>query len=117
MANTIKNLNITQIGDKKILLNGEINRDNVLDLVEFFAENQVPYYSQLEIDISELKIESGLTLLTLTNTLGALAKRVSSLSVSGAPKSLHNSLYSTGLLSGSSPIALINIKEDEAAFA
>lgn len=110
--NISSDLKIERIEDGRIILSGDINRTNVLDLVESFTEHPVPYYQSLEIDIGALQIESGLTLLTLTNTFGALAKRVSSLTVTGAPKTLYNSLYSTGLLSGDNAIRLKDLREE-----
>ncbi|MDH5547599.1 MAG: hypothetical protein OEZ43_18630 [Gammaproteobacteria bacterium] len=112
MNTAIADLNITRPKEGIIVLKGEIKRDNILDLVETLADNPIPYNSELLIDVSQLDIESGITLLTLVNTLRALSRRVSALTVSGAPKQLYNSLYSTGLLGGPSAIRLENRRDE-----
>lgn len=106
MPDMIQDLVITPFENGTIILQGEIHRDNVLDMVEALIDKPIPYFSELLIDVTKLEIESGLTLLTLVNTLRALSKRVSKLTVCGAPKPLQNSMYSTGLLSGDNPIVL-----------
>ena len=97
-----------------IVLQGEVRRENILDMVERLIENPIPFHCKIVIDIADLEIESGLTLLTLVNTFRAMSRRVSTLTIAGAPKPLYNSMYSTGLLSGPNPIRIIQISEETA---
>ena len=97
-----------------IVLQGEVHRENVLDMVEQLIEDPIPFYCEVVVDIADLEIESGLTLLTLVNTFKAISRRVSSLTIAGAPKPLYNSMYSTGLLSGPNPIRIIQVNEESA---
>jgi len=110
MSEVTADLIITPLQDDKIVLQGEINRANVLDFVETLSANPIHPNTPLTIEVSELDIENGLTLLTLVNTFRALSSRVASLHIVGAPKALYNSLYSTGLLSGPHPIRLSQIR-------
>ena len=97
-----------------IVLQGEIHRENVLDMVERLIEKPIPFHCKIVIDVADLEIESGLTLLTLINTFKAISSRVSTLTITGAPKPLYNSMYSTGLLSGPNAIRIIQINEESA---
>jgi hypothetical protein len=113
MPEVDKDLKIMPFENDTIILQGEIHRDNVFSMVEQLIENPIPYCCDLTIDVSDLDIESGVTLLTLVNTFKALSRRVTSLTICGASKPLYNSMFSTGLLSGSNPIIMIQTKAEE----
>ena len=112
MPLVIEDLVINPLENNTIVLQGEVHRENVLDMVEGLIEKPIPFYCDLVIDVTDLDIESGLTLLTLINTFRAISRRVSTLTISGAPKPLYNSMYSTGLLSGPNPISMIHNRVD-----
>ena len=105
---------VNPIENDTIVLQGKVHRENVLDMVERLIEKPIPFHCKIVIDLSNLEIESGLTLLTLANTFKAISRRVSTLTITGAPKPLYNSMYSTGLLSGPNPITIIQIGEESA---
>ena len=103
---------MNQVPNDTLILQGEIHRQNVLAMVERLIENPIPFYCDLIIDVTDLDIESGLTLLTLVNTFKAISRRVATLTISGAPKPLYNSMYSTGLLSGPNPISMTHVRTE-----
>ena len=67
------------------------------------------------LDLSGLDIDDGAGLAAAINSLRRLRSRSSKLVLTGAPQMLCHNLYRVGLLEGSNPIELIDMRQDEPA--
>ncbi len=71
--------------DDLIRIEGEINRGNVLELVERLTATTLPVNAHLLLDFHQAELEDGLAMLATVNTLRALASRVTRLTLRNAP--------------------------------
>ena len=86
-------IHITSEHDNHYLVEGKITQLNVIDLVQRLTANPMPPGTQLTLDLSHSRIEDGLALLTVLNTLKAIASRIARIELVKPPEQLERAVF------------------------
>lgn len=96
-----------------MVIEGELDHRNAERFQDALELLRVEPNSKLVFDLFGFDVEDGVGVATAINALRDLLKRVSKLTLIGAPQMLCHNLYRVGLLESSGAIELLAMREDE----
>jgi anti-anti-sigma regulatory factor len=106
-------LQLSRRSDGAIVIEGELDHRNAVDFQGTLESLKVEPNSEIVLELFGFDVEDGIAVVTAINALRDLLKRVSKLTLIGAPQMLCHNLYRVGLLESTSAIELLAMREDE----